>query len=78
MAERFLDVASYHAIVACVAAGAGVAVVPKSVLALSSAERGVRQHALPAHIARARTHLVWRTDFHSMPLAALREQLGRT
>jgi hypothetical protein len=55
-----------------------VAVVPKSVLALTVAERGVRQHKLPAHIARARTHLVWRKDYHSMPLAALRAQLGKT
>lgn len=72
MADRFLDVASYHAIVACVAAGTGIAVVPRSVLALTVAERGVRQHALPDTIARARTHLVWRRDFQSKPLSALR------
>lgn len=74
MAERFLDVASYHAIVACVAAGTGIAVVPKSVLALTVAERGVRQHALPEAIGKARTHLVWRREFDSKPLAALRGQ----
>jgi DNA-binding transcriptional LysR family regulator len=76
MAERFLDVASYHAIVACVAAGAGVAVVPKSVLALTGAEGGVRQHALPARFARATTHLVWRAGFQSSPLGALRAALA--
>ena len=58
--ERVLDFASYHAMVACVAAGAGVAIIPRSVLDGLPARDEVMQHALPRTIARSRTHLIWR------------------
>lgn len=56
---RFMDLSSYHAIIACVAAGAGAAIVPESVLALAG-NTGVQCHELPPELARNRTHLVWR------------------
>jgi DNA-binding transcriptional LysR family regulator len=74
--ERFMEVGSYHAIVACVAAGAGIAVVPKSVLAISIAEKAVSQHRLPSSIAVARTHLIWRNGYRSMPLSVMRDLLS--
>lgn len=58
--ERVMEFASYQAIIACVAAGASFAVMPKSVLAVLQASQDVNQHALPRPISRSRTHLVWR------------------
>ncbi|WP_039852803.1 LysR family transcriptional regulator [Magnetospirillum fulvum] len=58
--ERVLEFASYQAMAACVAAGTGVAVMPRSVLRDLSAIEQVATHDLPPHIAANRTHLVWR------------------
>lgn len=67
MPERVLEFASYQAMIACVAAGTGFAVVPKSVLADLHAARSIRQHPLPKRYSLSRTHLVWNGD----PSAAL-------
>jgi len=75
VAERVMEYGSYHAIVACVAAGGGIAAVPRSVLRLSGAEAQVAIHPLPPTIARARTQLVWRRGYQSALLDALREEL---
>jgi DNA-binding transcriptional LysR family regulator len=75
--ERTMEFGSYHAIVACVAAGAGIAVVPRSVIRVSLGARDVRVHALPPAVARARTYLVWRPGHWSIALDALRPLLGR-
>ncbi|TMG79685.1 MAG: LysR family transcriptional regulator [Betaproteobacteria bacterium] len=76
VAERIMEYGSYHAITACVAAGSGIAVVPKSVLRTTGIEGQVAVHALPAAVANARTMLVWRPGHASAPLAALRDELG--
>lgn len=73
--ERVLELGSYHAIVACVAAGSGIAIVPRSVLATVRADRDVAVFALPARVAKAATHLVWRSGHQSVALAALRREL---
>jgi len=75
VAERVMEYGSYHAITACVAAGAGIAVVPKSVLRTTGVEGQVAVHALPASIAHAKTMLVWRSGYRSAPLDALRQEL---
>ena len=75
VAERVMEYGSYHAIAACVAAGSGIAVVPKSVLRAIGIEAQVAVHALPASIANARTMLVWRRGHRSAPLDALRQEL---
>ncbi|MBS0559578.1 MAG: LysR family transcriptional regulator [Proteobacteria bacterium] len=67
---RLLDLGSYHAIIACVAAGVGVAIVPAEVLDQARAGAAVRRHPLPAPIAANRTHLVWRGEAEG-PLRAL-------
>jgi len=69
--ERVMEFASYHAIVACVAAGSGIAIVPRSVIAISPASRELATHSLPPGVARARTCLVWRSGHHTPGLAAL-------
>jgi DNA-binding transcriptional LysR family regulator len=59
---RTLEFASYQAMIACVAAGTGFAVVPRSLLATLKSAQDVRQHELPARVRRNRTHLVWNGD----------------
>ena len=68
-----MEFASYHAIIACVAAGTGIAIVPRSVLKVVGAEKQVVVRKLPAHIARARTQLIWRKGHQSIALDALRQ-----
>jgi DNA-binding transcriptional LysR family regulator len=76
VAERVMEYGSYHAITACVAAGGGIAVVPRSVLRVVGAENQVAVHALPQQVSKARTMLIWPRGHHSAALAALREELG--
>jgi DNA-binding transcriptional LysR family regulator len=73
--ERVMEYGSYHAIVACVAAGAGIAVVPKSVMRAVRPQGEVRVYPLPQDVARAKTQLVWRQDHHSAALEALKNEL---
>lgn len=75
--EHVMEFASYHAIVACVAAGAGIAIVPRSVLRVSRTEREVAAHRLPPAVAKARTCFVWRRGHQSIALAAMGAQLRR-
>jgi DNA-binding transcriptional LysR family regulator len=70
---RVLELGSYHAIVACVAAGAGVAIAPRAVLACTPSE-DVAVHALPA-IGPIDTLLVWRRGHFSAALNVLRDML---
>lgn len=62
MPERILEFASYQAIIACVAAGTGFAVVPKSVLEALRATKSIRQHSLPKRFSQNRTYIVWSGD----------------
>ncbi len=73
--DRVMEFSSYHAIVACVAAGTGIAVVPRSVIRVSQGAREVRVNALPPSIAKAWTCLAWRPGLHSIALDALRALL---
>lgn len=74
---RVMEYGSYHAIVACAAAGSGVAIVPRSVLRALNAESQVMVHALPANVTEAKTRLIWRRGHQSSALDALRTELGR-
>jgi len=75
--ERVLELASYHAIVACVAAGSGIAIVPRSVLQALNAENQVEAFALPPEVARATTYLVSHREQQCDALSALRGLLRR-
>src|SRR2546425_6346877 len=55
-----MEFASYHAIVACVAAGAGVALVPRSVIRAVPGGNEVAVYPLPAGSSSTRTMLGWR------------------
>jgi DNA-binding transcriptional LysR family regulator len=72
---RVLELGSYHAIVACVAAGAGVAVAPRSVLdLLPGGAREVAIHPLDS-LGAVPTLLIWRRGHYSAALDALRRTL---
>ena len=75
--DRVMEFQSYHAIIACVAAGSGLAVVPRAVLDLARANHNVTMTVLPAKISKARTQLVWRREHHSSALEAMKNLFGR-
>nr|WP_198984274.1 LysR substrate-binding domain-containing protein [Herbaspirillum sp. ASV7] len=71
---RTLELASYHAILACVAAGAGVAVVPRSVIVMQMEPHGFATHSLGKE-GRITTYLLSRRERHSASFLALRSLL---
>jgi DNA-binding transcriptional LysR family regulator len=75
--DRVLELGSYHAIVACVAAGSGIAIVPRSVLRAVHAENEVNIINLPSRISKTQTQLVWRKGHSSVALDALCGELRR-
>ena len=76
-ALRVLDLSSYHAIVACVASGTGIALVPESVLETVQGAQ-VKRHPIPKIHADVVTPLIWRAREESAALMALREELKRS
>jgi DNA-binding transcriptional LysR family regulator len=75
--DRVMEFQSYHAIIACVAAGTGIAIVPCSVIETTPARREIRISRLPGDIAMARTQLVWRPGHSSIALEAMKQLLPR-
>jgi DNA-binding transcriptional LysR family regulator len=78
VADRVIEFQSYHTIVACVAAGTGIAIVPRSIIATSPGGRAVIANTLPAAVAKARTQLVWRVEQQSAAFAAMLALLKST
>ena len=76
--ERVMEYGSYHAIIACAAAGSGVAVVPRSVIRAVRRDKELRIQTLPPEVARARTLLVWRKGHKSTALDAMRAAIRRS
>jgi len=70
-----MAVSSYLAILACVAAGTGYAVVPQSVLYIVSTKGQFQRYALPDNASLIKTVLAWRCDYTSAKLDALNELL---
>ena len=75
--DQVMEFNSYHAIVACVASGAGIAMVPRSVIHAVPMGNEVAINPLPSGVSRARTSLVWREGHRSIALEAMRKELGR-
>ncbi|MBO9708073.1 MAG: LysR family transcriptional regulator [Caulobacter sp.] len=69
---RVLELGSYHAIIACVAAGAAAAVVPRALLELAATPPPVRTTPLQ----RIETVLISRSEYRSPLLDALRGALA--
>ncbi|MDB5802809.1 MAG: hypothetical protein JWN73_131 [Betaproteobacteria bacterium] len=72
---RVMDLSSYHAIVACVAAGAGIALVPEAVID-TMPQAQVQRHPVARAHSEIVTPLIWRAGEVSPPVLALRELAG--
>ncbi|MEC5159686.1 LysR family transcriptional regulator [Janthinobacterium sp. CG3] len=64
---RVAEFGTFEAIIGCVAAGMGVALMPKEVLRQRSLAKSIRAHPLPAALAGVTTVLVWRRDIVHHP-----------
>ena len=69
---RTIELGSYHAMLSCVIAGMGAALLPRSILGTFSQARLLKIHRLPKRINTLNTLLVWRTGFDTPNLHALR------
>jgi DNA-binding transcriptional LysR family regulator len=76
MPEKIIELGSYHAMLGCVVAGMGVALLPKSVLTTFPESKRLRVHRLPPGENRADTYLIWRKGAGSPKIEALRDLLG--
>jgi DNA-binding transcriptional LysR family regulator len=76
VAARVMEFASYHAIIACVASGTGIAIVPLSVTATVRDMQNVAVYPLGAKKRKAWTSLVWRKGDVSSALRALQAQVS--
>ena len=74
---RVLELSSYHAIVACVAAGAGIALMPEAVLDAMPQAR-IRRNRIPRAQSEIVTPLIWREGEISPPVQALRSLMAMT
>lgn len=74
--ERVIELASYHALLGCVLAGMGAALLPKSVLTTFPESKRLKVHKLRAGEDRLRTLLVWRNGAFSPKVKALAEILA--
>ena len=72
--DKVLDLSSYHAIVACVASGTGIALAPRSVLQTIVDASAVAIYPLPGK-RTVTTSLVWRKGESSLALKALQAEL---
>jgi len=77
MPERTVELGSYHAMLGCVVAGMGIALLPKSVLTTFPESRRLAVHRLPPGENRSSTVLIWRKGAGSPNIAALRQILSR-
>jgi len=71
----FISVGSYLAILACVSAGTGFAVVPQCVLDTVASKGKFRLFPLPPKFAKIRTLLAWRANYRSAKLDTLTDLL---
>lgn len=75
--QKTLELASYHAIVACVASGTGIAFVPRSVLATLRSTEEVAAWPLGAKKGLLTTAFVWRRGESSLMVKAMHDEIAR-
>jgi DNA-binding transcriptional LysR family regulator len=68
---RIFELESYHGMLACVSAGSGLALLPKSMLLSIPHRDSVAVHTLDPAISRVSIHLIWRRGLRSPALTAL-------
>ena len=65
MPARTIEMSSYHAILGCVVAGMGIALMPRNVLTTFPESKRLSIHPLPAGQDRSKISLIWRKGAHS-------------
>jgi DNA-binding transcriptional LysR family regulator len=73
VAERVVELSSYYTMISCAASGMGIALVPRSLLALMPIDKAVTIHTLPPRYAHAPTLLVHRAGQPSAAVRAMAE-----
>jgi DNA-binding transcriptional LysR family regulator len=76
MPERTIELGSYHAMLGCVVAGMGIALLPESVLATFPESKRLIIHRLPRGENRYDTVLIWRKGASSPNIQALQQVLN--
>lgn len=76
MPERTIELGSYHAMLGCVVAGMGIALLPKSVLSTFPESKRLNVQKLPISENRFEIVLIWRRGAGSPKVRALQELLG--
>ena len=74
--ERTIELGSYHAMLGCVVAGMGIALLPKSVLSTFPESKRLSVQKLAAGESRFDIALIWRRGAGSAKVQALSELLG--
>lgn len=72
---RFVEISSYYSMLACVAAGAGISMIPASLLETLPGADGVKAHSIAGPLGTAETWLTWRRDCRSANLKAFIDEL---
>lgn len=72
---RIVEITSWHAMLGCVAANMGIAVMPLILLGTFPNAKYLSVHSLPAGLNRAPTVLIWRKGARSPKIDALMEVL---
>lgn len=67
-----MEIQSYHALLACVASGGGLAIVPRSVLGQLPGHEQVQVHPLPQAMRQTATWLIWRREAFTANVKALK------
>lgn len=73
--DRIVEIASYHAMLGCVVAGMGIALLPRSVLDSLPARSQVSAHKLPRKWSLSTTFLIWRKELKSSRVNELKKML---
>ncbi len=72
---KIVEMESYHGILACVAAGAGVAIIPRTMFESLAGGKNVECHSLAPEHSQATTWLIWRRGTDTPTLRAFIELL---
>jgi DNA-binding transcriptional LysR family regulator len=72
---RIVEISSCYSMLACVAAGAGISMIPESLLETLPGATRVQAHEMPGRLGSAETWLMWRRDCRSANLKAFIAEL---
>lgn len=72
---RIVEISSYYSMLACVAAGGGISMIPESLLETLPGASRVQAHEMPGRLGKAETWLMWRRDCRSANLKAFIAEL---